>query len=213
MGRQFLPGGCLLYTSSSRDGKVGIGVKTSGNNQWEIGNLYFEPNKTVYQSTENTNGYFEEEILLNELFKTASWKLHPLREDYQMCIRDRDMSIFGLLSCIVDLGIFYWFNRKYTMKDPKRIRGMASFFVIVTVLLAENYFQVKSLVFLTIINFCFYAIIFSLVYYEKKMIIRTFEILLGVMIGEILVSLVTMALTMRYELEMILEAVSYTHLL
>ena len=65
------------------------------------------------------------------------------------------------------------------MKDPKRIRGMASFFVIVTVLLAENYFQVKSLVFLTIINFCFYAIIFSLVYYEKKMIIRTFEILLG----------------------------------
>lgn len=116
------------------------------------------------------------------------------------------MSIFGLLSCIVDLGIFYWFNRKYTMKDPKRIRGMASFFVIVTVLLAENYFQVKSLVFLTIINFCFYAIIFSLVYYEKKMIIRTFEILLGVMIGEILVSLVTMALTMRYEWEMILEA-------
>ena len=43
---------------------------------------------TVYQSTENTNGYFEEEILLNELFKTASWKLHPLREDYRIWLDD-----------------------------------------------------------------------------------------------------------------------------
>jgi hypothetical protein len=82
------PDSSISQSFSSRDGKVGIGVKTSGNNQWEIGNLYFEPNKTVYQSTENTNGYFEEEILLNELFKTASWKLHPLREDYRIWLDD-----------------------------------------------------------------------------------------------------------------------------
>ena len=74
------PDSGLSESLSSKNGKVGIRVKTSGNNQWEMGNLYFEPNKTVYQSTENTNGYSEEEILLNELFKTASWKLHPLRK-------------------------------------------------------------------------------------------------------------------------------------
>ena len=78
----------FAYKDSSKNGKVGIRVKTSGNNQWEMGNLYFEPNKTVYQSTENTNGYSEEESLLNELFKTAAWKLHPLREDYRIWLDD-----------------------------------------------------------------------------------------------------------------------------
>ena len=82
------PDSGLSESLSSKNGKVGIRVKTSGNNQWEMGNLYFEPNKTVYQSTENTNGYSEEEILLNELFKTASWKLHPLREDYRIWLDD-----------------------------------------------------------------------------------------------------------------------------
>ena len=82
------PDSGLSQSFSSKNGKVGIRVKTSGNNQWEMGNLYFEPNKTVYQSTENTNGYSEEEILLNELFKTASWKLHPLREDYRIWLDD-----------------------------------------------------------------------------------------------------------------------------
>ena len=82
------PDSGLSESLSSKNGKVGIRVKTSGNNQWEMGNLYFEPNKTVYQSTENTNGYSEEEILLNELFKTAAWKLHPLREDYRIWLDD-----------------------------------------------------------------------------------------------------------------------------
>lgn len=82
------PDSGLSQSFSSKNGKVGIRVKTSGNNQWEMGSLYFEPNKTVYQSTENTNGYSEEEILLNELFKTASWKLHPLREDYRIWLDD-----------------------------------------------------------------------------------------------------------------------------
>lgn len=82
------PDSGLSQSFSSKNGKVGIRVKTSGNNQWEMGNLYFEPNKTVYQSTENTNGYSEEESLLNELFKTAAWKLHPLREDYRIWLDD-----------------------------------------------------------------------------------------------------------------------------
>ena len=81
------PDSGLSQSFSSKNGKVGIRVKTSGNNQWEMGNLYFEPNKTVYQSTENTNGYSEEESLLNELFKTAAWKL-PLREDYRIWLGD-----------------------------------------------------------------------------------------------------------------------------
>lgn len=59
------PDSGLSESFSSKNGKVGIRVKTSGNNRWEMGNLYFEPNKTVYQPDERTDGYFEEEILIN----------------------------------------------------------------------------------------------------------------------------------------------------
>ena len=63
------PDSGLSQSFSSKNGKVGIRVKTYGNNQWEM-------------------GYSEEESLLNELFKTAAWKLHPLREDYRIWLDD-----------------------------------------------------------------------------------------------------------------------------
>ena len=55
-----------------------------------------------------------------------------------------------------------------------------------------------------------YVVIFCLSYEQKirTIMFRNMEILAGVMIGEIFVILVTMLLTMRYDFDLILDAVN-----
>lgn len=114
----------------------------------------------------------------------------------------------GVLSCVGDLAIFYWFNQRYKMKKRKEVRIVLSFLIILGVLLTENYFNINNLSLLVWINFGFYTLTFYLVYEEKSKVVwlRGISMLVGVMISEILITLVTMLLTAQYELEIVLEA-------
>ena len=74
----------------------------------------------------------------------------------------------------------------------------------------EDYFHVSNLLLLMCNNFVMYVVIFCLSYEQKirTIMFRNMEILAGVMIGEIFVILVTMLLTMRYDFDLILDAVN-----
>ena len=74
----------------------------------------------------------------------------------------------GVLSCVGDLAIFYWFNQRYKMKKRKEVRIVLSFLIILGVLLTENYFNINNLSLLVWINFGFYTLTFYLVYEEKS---------------------------------------------
>lgn len=123
------------------------------------------------------------------------------------------MNIWGgkvnqIISSVCDLSIFYWFNKKYKVKNHEKLRKVISFIIIFGVVKVEDYFHVSNLLLLTCINFVMYVVIFFLSYGQKAktIVFRNMEILAGVMIGEIFVILVTMLLTMRYDFDLILDA-------
>ena len=115
-----------------------------------------------------------------------------------------------VISSVCELSIFYWFNKKYKIKKHENLRKIISFIIIFGVVKVEDYFHVSNLLLLTCTNFVMYVVIFCLSYEQKirTIMFRNMEILAGVMIGEIFVILVTMLLTMRYDFDLILDAVN-----
>lgn len=115
-----------------------------------------------------------------------------------------------VISSVCELSIFYWFNKKYKIKKHENLRKIISFIIIFGVVKVEDYFHVSNLLLLMCNNFVMYVVIFCLSYEQKirTIMFRNMEILAGVMIGEIFVILVTMLLTMRYDFDLILDAVN-----
>lgn len=114
----------------------------------------------------------------------------------------------GFFSSICDLYILYWFNRRYTMRKNKMMRIGVCFLVIWGICRVEDYFDIGSLPILVGIITLTYIAVFVISYKESKSVIlmRSISLVGSVMIGEILVSLVTMLLTVRYDLHIILDA-------